>query len=226
MHVHLPKPLHGWREFLGEVGIIVIGVLIALGAEQLLEAARWRGDVAEARHSLTAQLALSKFAAIERLQASTCVDRKLDRLHQLLTAPGGRSAVAVDLAPIRLWSTSAWQSATASGAVAHMGSEERDRYANLFSFTDALGEQNRKEFDLSGEAQLAADPKAWSQGVRDELFENIARLKQYNLILTLGSQQWLAIAAPLHLQMDDEHIARLHDPGPCLMPDDPAARNE
>ena len=36
MHFHLPKPLHGWREFAGEVGIIVIGVLIALGADQLL----------------------------------------------------------------------------------------------------------------------------------------------------------------------------------------------
>lgn len=35
MHIHLPKPLHGWREFLAEVGIIVLGVLIALGAEQL-----------------------------------------------------------------------------------------------------------------------------------------------------------------------------------------------
>ena len=37
MHFHLPKPLHGWREFAGEVGIIVIGVLIALGAEQIVE---------------------------------------------------------------------------------------------------------------------------------------------------------------------------------------------
>ena len=37
MHFHLPKPLHGWREFAGEVGIIVIGVLIALGAEQVVE---------------------------------------------------------------------------------------------------------------------------------------------------------------------------------------------
>jgi hypothetical protein len=33
MHFRLPKPLHGWREFVGEVGIIVIGVRIALGAE-------------------------------------------------------------------------------------------------------------------------------------------------------------------------------------------------
>ena len=30
MHIHLPKPLQGWREFLGEVGIIFIGVLLAL----------------------------------------------------------------------------------------------------------------------------------------------------------------------------------------------------
>ena len=32
MHISVPKPLHGWRQFTGEVGIIVIGVLIALAA--------------------------------------------------------------------------------------------------------------------------------------------------------------------------------------------------
>ena len=37
MHFHLPKPLHGWRAFAGEVGIIVLGVLIALGADQAVE---------------------------------------------------------------------------------------------------------------------------------------------------------------------------------------------
>ena len=37
MHVRLPKPLHGWREFAGEVGIIVLGVLIALTFGQLVE---------------------------------------------------------------------------------------------------------------------------------------------------------------------------------------------
>jgi hypothetical protein len=37
MRVHLPKPLHGWRAFVGEVGVIVLGVLIALGAEQMVQ---------------------------------------------------------------------------------------------------------------------------------------------------------------------------------------------
>jgi hypothetical protein len=52
MHLHLPKPLHGWREFAGEVGIIVIGVLIALGAEQVVEEIHFRNAVASERMAL------------------------------------------------------------------------------------------------------------------------------------------------------------------------------
>ena len=47
MPVHLPKPLHGWREFAGEVGIIVLGVLIALGAEQLIQTIHSQREVAQ-----------------------------------------------------------------------------------------------------------------------------------------------------------------------------------
>lgn len=52
MHIHLPKPLHGWRAFIGEVGIIVLGVLIALGAEQLVEALHWRAEMNGERQAL------------------------------------------------------------------------------------------------------------------------------------------------------------------------------
>jgi len=55
MHFHLPKPLHGWREFVGEVGIIVIGVLIALGAEQAVEAIHHRAQVDYAVKKLRAE---------------------------------------------------------------------------------------------------------------------------------------------------------------------------
>ena len=54
-HPHLPKPMHGWRAFVGEVGIIVIGVLIALGAEQVVEAGHHRSQVAEAVAKLRAE---------------------------------------------------------------------------------------------------------------------------------------------------------------------------
>jgi isocitrate dehydrogenase len=53
--VHLPKPLHGWREFVGEVGIIVLGVLIALGAEQVAETIHGLVEAKYARQAIRKQ---------------------------------------------------------------------------------------------------------------------------------------------------------------------------
>lgn len=59
MHFHLPKPLHGWREFVGEVGIIVLGVLIALGAEQIIDDIRWHQKVERTKAELNADTMMS-----------------------------------------------------------------------------------------------------------------------------------------------------------------------
>jgi hypothetical protein len=84
MHFHLPKPLHGWREFLGEVGIIVIGVLLALTAEQVVEAWHWRNEAREFRHAVDREAALNLgYYAFDQLQAK-CAAQKLDQLVQVL----------------------------------------------------------------------------------------------------------------------------------------------
>jgi large-conductance mechanosensitive channel len=46
--VHLPKPLHGWRAFAGEVGIIVLGVLIALAFGQIVQSFDDRSNAEQA----------------------------------------------------------------------------------------------------------------------------------------------------------------------------------
>ena len=52
MKIQLPKPLHGWRAFAGEVGTIVLGVLLALGAQELMQGLHWRSEVRETRKAL------------------------------------------------------------------------------------------------------------------------------------------------------------------------------
>src|SRR5213080_3076022 len=84
MHVHLPKPLHGWREFAGEVGIIVIGVLIALTAEQLVEAAHWRTEVSNFRTSIDSEVAIDLGTYDYRMRENGCVGRRLDELQAWL----------------------------------------------------------------------------------------------------------------------------------------------
>jgi hypothetical protein len=223
MHFHLPKPLHGWRAFVGEVGIIVIGVLIALGAEQVVETLRWKAEVADARTSLNAQLVHAAYAARIRLKEQDCTARKLDRLDDLVSAGEEAKVVEVSLAGIYLWGTSSWESATASGAVAHMSREQRGLYASVFAFTRAMGDWNGKEFDLVGEVRMLNRPHKLSAGMRDRLIFDIARLRQFNKLLTIGAQQWLDEAKPLGLQLEPDMVAELRKKDPCIMPDDPAA---
>jgi hypothetical protein len=77
MHFHLPKPLHGWRAFAGEVGIIVVGVLIALAAEQVVVWAHERDDMVQLRSALRSELADSR-ARWESIRAEDrCTEQRL-----------------------------------------------------------------------------------------------------------------------------------------------------
>src|SRR3954452_5726074 len=80
MHVHLPKPLHGWREFLGEVAIIVLGVGIALGAEQIVEAAHWKNVVEAEGQALDEEVQGNQGALMVRVMMQPCIDRRLAEL--------------------------------------------------------------------------------------------------------------------------------------------------
>src|SRR5258708_35450322 len=80
MHLHLPKPLHGWRAFVGEVGIIVIGVLIALGAEQIVETWQWREKVGVVRKSLIGELANDRARWEVDIATTPCFRGSIDKL--------------------------------------------------------------------------------------------------------------------------------------------------
>jgi hypothetical protein len=77
MHIHLPKPLHGWREFVHEVAIIVLGVVIALALEQLVERGRWLEQVHIARAALHREMAFDLGAFADRIRAEPCIQRRL-----------------------------------------------------------------------------------------------------------------------------------------------------
>lgn len=101
MHFHLPKPLHGWREFAGEVGIIVIGVLIALGAEQVAETIHGNAQVREFRGAVNDELAYDLGSYKQRLILGPCVRARLAELdHVIASDRAGR--------PIRMHGLSHW----------------------------------------------------------------------------------------------------------------------
>lgn len=143
MHFHLAKPLHGWREFIGEVGIIVIGVLIALGAEQVVESWHWTNQVTEFRDALDSELSYDLGTYQYRLIQGRCVKARLDQLERWLAQSrrglNSRSSGPISM-PMRLAPrTSAWE-ARSGEVYNHIPLKARLAYGaaydNLTNFED------------------------------------------------------------------------------------------
>ena len=136
MHFHMPKPLHGWREFAGEVGIIVIGVLIALAAEQVVETLHWRSEIADAERALNREVAYNLGAIAKRREEGPCIDRRLQEIRDRLTAGsyGTAAALRQSIGQPQLWRprSNVWQAAMAGQVAEHMPLATRISYAQLY----------------------------------------------------------------------------------------------
>jgi hypothetical protein len=146
MHFRLPKPLHGWREFAGEVGIIVIGVLIALAAEQVVEDIHWRSAVAGERKALHESLRDELTEPAARLTQEPCIRRRLGEL--LIVFQRHKNGEPLGIAgPVGVpgvvgASTDAWRTAAGGETLDHMKLDERldlgRAFASLASMRSAL----------------------------------------------------------------------------------------
>ncbi len=234
MHLHLPKPLHAWRAFVGEVGIIVLGVLIALGAEQVVETLHWRSEAREFRKAVDHELALNlgtfKFNELQH----HCVRRRLDQLQTVLDR--SRKGETMHLIgkigePLEFSQySSVWDNKNAD-IVAHLPPEVRLKYDELYD-----------EFRNTSEIK-AAQTRVWADFVPFEESGPLSlddRRKLHALVVTARNLDqamegnWpvsakLGEALGLHPQLTPEdvqvarNIARFDICQPILPPA-PAAR--
>lgn len=149
MHFHLPKPLHGWREFFGEVAIIVLGVLIALSAEQAIERWRWHEEIAAGREALRSDFQQILGNAGEREAEDKCIRARLVVLRDILDRhPDSLPAIGhVGSPPARGWYPDSWDSLVASNVSSHM---KRD---DLLAFAGIARQARRAEDTANAEIE-------------------------------------------------------------------------
>jgi len=206
MHVHLPKPLHGWREFVGEVGIIVIGVLIALGAEQVVEDLHWRHTVSSERKALDADVTEIWRAMSARVVIERCVDDRLNEL-ALVFARHARGEPLGITAPIgrpTVWtgSTGALQMASADGSLSHMSTDQKRAYFAVQSIFEIFSRTAWEERDSWRTLDLLDDPATLNQedwrelhrAYRDALNSN--QSMHFNLTFGARGGTWLTPFKP------------------------------
>jgi hypothetical protein len=220
-HVEAPehKSIHGWPDFLKEVGTIVLGVLIALAAEQAVDAWNWHKEVRIVEDSLEDELADSLFAAEERIKITDCQRRTLDALDDL--ADRSRGTLVIRNTPVsrnRVWGSSAWDAAVASGTIAHMPHDTRNTYAVLFSFVRLFRDMNLRQQELWATINAYRRERPFSDTSRDRFVETVAQLRSLTGTMNLAAKQFVEHAKPLHIQLDPADAATLREPLQCPMP--------
>jgi hypothetical protein len=164
MHVHLPKPLHGWRVFSGEVGIIVVGVLIALVAEQMVGWAHERGDIAQLRGALRSELADSRARWESIRSQDPCTEQRLDALDKWVASAPPNATLSNGYGPF-LWNmhSSAWDLAKTSPVTERLPLKERLTYASLYAAIDNwrqfITEENQNSRKLTDFLATADQPE-------------------------------------------------------------------
>ena len=164
MQFRLPEPLHGWRAFFGEVGIIVVGVLIALGAQQLVENIHDREAVAQLGGALRSELADDRARWEHIRNSDLCTIERLDALERwtAVARPGAKLKRGYRLF---LWNmhSAAWDLAKTSEMTANIPLQPRLTFASLYdainNWRQFINEENANAQALNSLLATADQPE-------------------------------------------------------------------
>lgn len=180
------RPPNGWPAVGWELGIVTLGVLIALAAQQWADGRAWAGKAAATREALRRELAEHYSWSVEWRAATPCLLAQIERLQQRVLTSGatldpapvfrnGSFAFVIRL-PSREYTRSVYGAALADGVVQRFEPAFRnelnlhyEQVGIIASMTHENGEDYRELFGLSRPMPLDAS-------VRFEFLRTLDRL--------------------------------------------------
>lgn len=204
---------HGWRRFLLEVAIVVIGVLIALGGGQIAEEWNWRHKVGVAEAQLKWEGEVNFYNSAEQAAVAPCVDAQLAALQARLLASGDVLDPApfyeddigryVYRTPSRSYPSVAWRALNADGTAAHLDGWRHDQYSKTYSQVTALEQMSRDADIVLGRLAVLGAAIPLDAGTRAHLLEGIEEqrnrtgLQSLIALQLMGALRDLGVAPPI-----------------------------
>ncbi len=221
---HKSHPIRGWREFLKEVGIIVVGVLIALAAEQGTEAVHWAHEVRDAHDGLRTEMDQANESFAFRVAAESCINLRLDTL-ELITERAASHQRVPHLGPVQPDISNAfvdgdWQAYRASQVLTHFKHPELENYGAYYGQVEHVRDWVAEEhgaWDVLD--RLRGDPARLGAEDFARLRDALSSARTSNKYIVLIAREELRRSASLgvpgpragsgHLRATD--IGRLHE---------------
>lgn len=173
----------GWTAFVGEIVVVIAGVLIALGAGELVTAWNWQRKVAEGEQQLAAELRRGYLSAMEQVVVSPCVQAQLDALSAgvmasgdtltpfpVLDTPVSRTVVSI---PVRSYLDGTWRALLDDGTLPHLASERRQLYDLAYERFERIEARNADAVTSRGRLLVLSQPIPLDPSVRLALLREL-----------------------------------------------------
>ncbi len=199
MHIHLPKPLYGWRALFNEVGVIVLGILIALTLEQLIVSVHEKRIAGEARESIKAEVRENLFWIKQREQREPCIRRRLTELDDLLQRARAGAATPLvhylGVLPHTKITNLRWEANAQAGRASLFSGEEQRMLGNLYFTTEQFRAAQSQEEIIWSKMRFIQGLQQFSPLETHDLAMMLgeARYQNWVVLLTIHrAQQWAA----------------------------------
>ena len=137
MDIHPPsEPIHSWRDVLMHLGIITLGLFIALSLEGFVEYMHHRHIIAEARENIRKEIEDNHRSAqhdLVLLQKNIDLEKaNIQAIHNLHDHPKDFHGSVTNTMSFESMEDAAWRTARDTGALAFMPYDEVQRYSDLY----------------------------------------------------------------------------------------------
>ena len=182
MDIHKPKPVHGLREFLSEILVVVTGIVIALSGEQLVEAIHWQHKVESVEAAIKLELGDDLAFAHYVELFDPCAEKFMDRLQAAVVAGDAGTVARLDAVrdepfPAMPWSTSTFTAAIGSQVEDHLPEGRLAHYSREFTWIPLEMEYQNKLYDNLAASTTARFGLSRSAETVDRQLATIDRLR-------------------------------------------------
>lgn len=226
MDIHKPKPFHTLREFLKEVGTIVLGVCIALSAEQAVEAYHERALAREARAAIREEMRGDVARLQYRLASQECIVKRVGEITGLLAgwADGKEIPAGLEIGYPGdvLFNDQRWQANLNSGRFSREAEAEQASQTALYNLMHIIATDELEEHQVWDQMRVLDQGSNFlTPAYRPRLIEALttARYKGGeiatlgNAVLRMATEQNLLPEKPFVPAMKDTTCQPMTAPG-------------
>lgn len=211
-------PSMGWRAFWSEILIVVLGVVIALAANEAVQDWNWRNKVKDAEARLQGDIAWAFLWAAEKSASQPCMDAQLTAMArnvlesgdtlQPMPVVGSLNLQMMVRMPNRPYRFPVWDALLADGTASHFATQRQALFGRI---SDGMAMSRASEVEtrrLGGNLLRMRDPIPLDPVVRADLLADINNLRSLTAYEGLNAKQRMRVIADAGIAPPDEMVER------------------